>query len=188
MVRTQNNRRTISVELSLKSRVITVKGKYGEVTREFNHMKIEAFVDEASRTLVLGKWMATSKQKAVVRTLASHVTNMMNGVSKKFQYKMRLVYNHFPISIATLNSGRVVEIRNFLGEKRIRLVNLLPGVTCEKSANVKDEIILSGIDIEYVSRSAALIHQSTLVRNKDIRLFLDGIYVSEKGVVDVEGN
>lgn len=37
------------------------------------------------------------------------------------------------------------------------------------------------------SVSAALIQQATTVKNKDIRKFLDGIYVSEKGtVVDPE--
>lgn len=65
-------------------------------------------------------------------------------------------------------------------------VKLLPGVKIDKSKDVKDEIVLVGTDIELVSRSAALIHQSTLVKNKDIRKFLDGIYVSEKGTVDVE--
>ena len=30
---------------------------------------------------------------------------------------------------------------------------------------------------------AALIQQATTVKNKDIRKFLDGIYVSEKGTV-----
>lgn len=32
--------------------------------------------------------------------------------------------------------------------------------------------------------SAALIHQSVLVKRKDIRKFLDGIYVSDKTTVD----
>lgn len=32
---------------------------------------------------------------------------------------------------------------------------------------------------------AARIHQSVLVKRKDIRKFLDGIYVSEKGTIDV---
>jgi hypothetical protein len=41
----------------------------------------------------------------------------------------------------------------------VRVVNMLPGVTCERSAAVKDELILSGNDIELVSRSTALIHQ-----------------------------
>lgn len=32
--------------------------------------------------------------------------------------------------------------------------------------------------------TGALIHQAVLVHNKDIRKFLDGIYVSEKGAID----
>ena len=34
-----------------------------------------------------------------------------------------------------------------------------------------------------LSVPAALIQQATTVKNKDIRKFLDGIYVSEKGTV-----
>ncbi|CAF4399925.1 unnamed protein product, partial [Adineta steineri] len=48
------------------------------------------------------------------------------------------------------------------------------------STKQKDELVLEGNDIELVSRSAALIQMSTSVKNKDIRKFLDGIYVSEK--------
>ena len=44
-------------------------------------------------------------------------------------------------------------------------------------------MILEGNDIDLVSNSAALIQQATTVKNKDIRKFLDGIYVSEKGTV-----
>lgn len=47
------------------------------------------------------------------------------------------------------------------------------------SSAVKDELILTGNDIELVSRSSALIHQKCLVKKKDIRKFLDGIYLSE---------
>ena len=43
--------------------------------------------------------------------------------------------------------------------------------------------MLTGNDVELVSRSCALIHQSCLVKNKDIRKFLDGIYVSDKSTL-----
>lgn len=57
------------------------------------------------------------------------------------------------------------------------------GVTVTNSKAQKDELILEGNSIEDVSRSAALIQQSTTVKNKDIRKFLDGLYVSEKTTV-----
>uniref|UniRef100_A0A7N0V8Y7 Large ribosomal subunit protein uL6 alpha-beta domain-containing protein n=1 Tax=Kalanchoe fedtschenkoi TaxID=63787 RepID=A0A7N0V8Y7_KALFE len=77
------------------------------------------------------------------------------------------VYAHFPINASITNGSKGIEIRNFLGEKK----------------KVKDEIVLDGNDIELVSRSCALINQKCHVKNNDIRKFLDGIYVSEKGKI-----
>lgn len=172
-----------AVDVTIKAREVYVKGKFGELRRSFKHISADVKVDSETRTVTVSQWLATTVEKSVVHTLCSHITNMVKGVSSQFQYKMRLVYNHFPININVANGGKVVEIRNFLGEKRTRVVKLLPGVICVKSTNVKDELVLTGIDIENVSRSCALIHQNALVRKKDIRHFLDGIYVSEKGVV-----
>ena len=124
-------------------------------------------------------WFAKKKQLASVRTICSHIENMIVGVTRGFLYKMRFVYSHFPINVSL--SGNNVEIRNFLGERRVRKVPLLPGVKYDRSANVKDEISLSGTDICNVSLTAARIQQATAVRHKDLRKFLDGIYVSEKG-------
>ena len=70
--------------------------------------------------------------------------------------------------------------RNFLGEKIVRHVTMQPGVDVEASKNVKDELQLSGNSLEAVSQSAADIQQICRVRNKDIRKFLDGLYVSDR--------
>lgn len=60
------------------------------------------------------------------------------------------------------------------------------GVDVEASKTQKDELILSGNSLENVSQSAADIQQICRVRNKDIRKFLDGLYVSERGNVTEE--
>jgi large subunit ribosomal protein L9e len=110
---------------------------------------------------------------------------MIIGVTKGFKYKMRFCYAHFPINVTSVNQNgkTIVEIRNFLGEKKVRRVELLEGVTYTRTNDVKDQIEISGIDIAKVSLSCAQISQSTAVKNKDIRKFLDGIYVSERGNV-----
>ena len=82
-----------------------------------------------------------------------------------------------------MQGGALLEVRNFLGEKFLRKVPMAPGVTVEISKAQKDELYVNGNDIELVSKSAARIQQSTTVKNKDIRKFLDGLYVSEKTTI-----
>ncbi|RWS28229.1 60S ribosomal protein L9-like protein [Leptotrombidium deliense] len=168
-----------NVTVTVKNRRVTVKGPRGTLTRSFHHTQLDMKM-VGKRRLVVQKWFGIRKELATVRTVCSHIENMIVGVTKGFLYKMRSVYAHFPINVTTHENNQLVEIRNFLGEKFIRRVRMQPGVTCTNSTAQKDELIIQGNDIELVSRSAARIQQSTTVKNKDIRKFLDGIYVSEK--------
>ncbi|XP_065186538.1 large ribosomal subunit protein uL6-like [Sycon ciliatum] len=168
------------VEVKTKGRSISVKGPRGSLHRNFNHIRLE-FTRVSATKLRFDMWFSTSKELACIRTVSSHITNMMVGVTKGYKYKMRSVYAHFPINCAITEGGTIIDIRNFLGEKFVRQVKMLEGVKVMASPKQKDELILEGNDLELVSRSAALIQQSTTVKKKDIRKFLDGIYVSEKG-------
>ena len=123
---------------------------------------------------------------------------------------MKQANRHFPIHAVISSDAKVVEIKNFLGilfiasqftymllkigEKIVRKINLLPGVTAYKKEETKDEITLIGTDINNVSLSCnyyhtflifiqtigALINQCMTVGRKDMRKFLDGIYISER--------
>lgn len=73
------------------------------------------------------KWFGKSKQLASLRTVTAHIENMFTGVLKGFRYFMRSVYAHFPINVAIEDGGKRVEIRNFLGEKRTRVIHMLDG-------------------------------------------------------------
>merc|ERR1712076_138668 len=173
------------VDASVKSRVVTVKGPRGTLIKSFKHLAVDISMPD-KKTVRVEKWFGKKKQLAAVRTVCSHITNLICGVTKGYKYKMRAVYAHFPINCAISEGGTLVEVRNFLGEKFIRKVRMHEGVTCENSKDQKDELTLTGNSIEDVSQSVALIQQSTTVKNKDIRKFLDGLYVSEKGHVVAE--
>jgi ribosomal protein L6P/L9E len=40
--------------------------------------------------------------------VTSGIKNMMVGVTKGFEYKMRMVYSHFPINVSIENEGKVL--------------------------------------------------------------------------------
>jgi large subunit ribosomal protein L9e len=176
-----------NVDLSVKTRNVTVTGPRGTITKNFQHSRIEMNITTSKKgvkTLHLDMYFGNRKERARLRTIKSHINNMITGVTKGYEYKMRLVYAHFPINVNFENDDKDVAIRNFLGEKKVMNVRLDEGVKCERSADVKDQLVLSGIDINAVSQSAANIQQKCRVKSKDIRKFLDGIYVSERGNVD----
>lgn len=168
------------VKAASKSRLVTVTGPRGTLSKDFKHVDIDIKVTQSHVHLQV--WFGLRKHNATIRTVATHIENLFKGVTKGFQYKMKSAYAHFPINVNITGDKDTVEIRNFLGEKVIRRIKLLDGVTASQTG-VKDEIALVGNSLENVSQSAATIQQSTAVKNKDIRKFLDGIYVSERGLI-----
>ena len=175
------------VEVSLKARKISVKGPRGSLNRDFTHLpRIDLFHNKEENKIYATMFFSSNKRLACLRTVCSHISNLFDGVTKGFRYKMRAVYAHFPVNMNIGGKGEKIEIRNFLGEKRTRVCNMLEGVKISRDDSVKDCLVLEGNDIDNVSKSAALIHMSCLVKKKDIRKFLDGFYVSEKGVIQTD--
>jgi large subunit ribosomal protein L9e len=170
------------VKIEAKCREICVTGPRGTLQRSFKHVDLE--IKPIGKNLKVILWFGNRKERACLRTICSHIKNMITGVTKGYEYRMRFVYAHFPINTNIINDKKTIEIRNYLGEKIIRRVNMRPGVKIEVSSRQKDEIILTGNDLAAVSQSAADIQQSTAVKNKDIRKFLDGIYVSERNIIE----
>jgi len=175
-----------NVKVSIKSRLVTVEGPRGKLVKDLSHLAVNFSVLKPG---VIGIEIHHGNRKnvATLRTVRTLINNLIIGVTKGFKYKMRYVYAHFPINVNVDKNAETgnweVEIRNFIGEKIVRRVVMAPGVEVEISKNQKDELVLFGNSLEGVSQSAADIQQICKVRNKDIRKFLDGLYVSEKGNV-----
>ncbi|MDG7037509.1 MAG: 50S ribosomal protein L6, partial [Nitrososphaerota archaeon] len=69
-------------------------------------------------------------------------------------------------------------IENFYGER-------VPRTASITSSDVKisvsgDDVVVEGPCLEDVSQTAGNIEQATRVRRKDVRVFLDGVYIYEK--------
>merc|ERR1739848_944622 len=170
------------ISCTVNNRVVTIKGKRGVLRKSFKHTQLDVKMIGKKR-LQAEKWFGNRKDIATVRTVISHIENMMKGVTNGYRYKMKSVYAHFPINIAIQDEGATVEVRNFLGEKYVRRVTMAGGVKCVQTGQ-KDEIAVEGNDLELVLviHTAKIIH--ALPKNKDIRKFLDGIYVSDKESIE----
>ena len=162
------------VNVTLQDGAVKVKGPNGELVRTLRnpHIKIEKQNDE----VVIHADFPRKKTKALVGTYAAHIRNMVAGSQKDWEYKMKIVYAHFPIKVKV--QGESITIDNFLGEKTPRKARARKGVKVKATA---EEVIVTGADIEAVSQTAANIEQATAVRGFDRRVFQDGIYITAKG-------
>ncbi|MCS7117696.1 MAG: 50S ribosomal protein L6 [Thaumarchaeota archaeon] len=155
--------------------VLRVKGPLGELTLDFRVAGVEFIGSDGG--LVVRVHGKGKKAKALLGTVRAKVRNAALGVTKGFTYKLKIVKTHFPMSVKV--QGDTLLIENFTGERVPRTIKLVPGV---KVAVKGDDVIVSGIDKEKVGLTAGMIEQATKIREKDLRKFLDGIYVYEKSV------
>ena len=161
------------IEVNLDGTKLIVKGKEGENKRDFKIRKISIEKRDNQIKLICKK--ATKNEKKVMNTLASHIINMIKGVQHKFEYKLKICFSHFPITIEIKENE--ANIKNFLGEKIPRKVKILKGV--EVSAS-KDEITVKSTDRELGGQTSANFEKATWIRMRDRRIFQDGIFIISK--------
>jgi large subunit ribosomal protein L6 len=78
--------------------------------------------------------------------------------------------------------GKEVQVENFFGERTARVSTIVGDAT--KVTLAGEDLVVSGPSLEDVSQTAANIELSTKIKDKDQRVFLDGLYVysREEGV------
>lgn len=167
------------VQVQVEGMKIKVSGPKGEVERDFSHARGISIKVEGN-TVLVEAFFADRERKALVGTIAAHIRNMITGVTKGYRYKLKIIYSHFPISVK-VQDGKVI-IENFLGERAPRVAKVAsPRVTVKVQG---EDIIVEGIDVEEVGQTAANIELAAKVRDFDRRVFVDGIYIYEKGVAE----
>jgi large subunit ribosomal protein L6 len=163
------------VKVELKGDDILVTGEGVALKREFRHPRIHVLV-EKGRVLVTCDY-PSKEDVALMGTTISHIRNMITGVTEGFEYKMKIVYSHFPIKASVNKEQSVFVVENFLGERSPRIARILG----DTEININgDEVILTGSDIQNVGQTAANIEQVTMIKGYDPRVFQDGIYITQK--------
>ncbi len=160
-------------QVSLDDKTVTVQGSKGTLTRTFPEPQTSIKIE--GNEVYVGTHVSRKRARALVGTVVAHIRNMMLGVRLGYEYEMKIVYSHFPITVELKDKTMI--IKNFIGERGVRKARIVGDVQIRTT---EDEIFISGIDLEHVSQSAANIQQACKIRDKDRRVFLDGIYVIRK--------
>ncbi len=163
------------VTATLTKDTLNVKGSKGDVTRTFSHPKVSISMEGNKIVLLAPK--ATRREKTIICSFESHITNMVEGVQEPYIYKLKICSGHFPMNVSV--SGNEVIIKNFLGEAVPRRVEIVKGAQVKING---EEIVVTSPDVEVAGQTAANIESACRITNRDRRIFQDGCYITEKAV------
>ncbi|MFB6075552.1 MAG: 50S ribosomal protein L6 [Candidatus Aenigmatarchaeota archaeon] len=162
------------VDVEIKDSAVKVSGEKGEVHKELFHPLIK--ISKKGDKIKITSESKKKQMKALIGTYKAHIENMFMGVTEGFEYKLKAVFEHFPMSLES-HPDKLV-IKNFLGEKSPREAEILEGVEVDVD---EQEITVTGIDKEKTGQTAANIERTADPGNKkDRRIFSDGIYIVKK--------
>ncbi len=159
------------VSITKQENYIIAKGSFGSVQKDFT--KMPAVIDLQDEKIVIKSQGNRKKDFALVNTMQSVINNMIKGSTKGFTYKLKIVFAHFPITVKI--KGRDIHVENFFGERSARTSKIIGNDT--KVTVQGEDVIVTGPNIENVSQTAANLELATRIKNKDSRVFLDGVYI-----------
>ncbi len=149
---------------------IAISSQGKKVSRELGKEKIQLKVE--GNKIIVQTQKSSKRENALLNTLESHIQNLVKGLEKPFEYKLAIVYSHFPMTVSV--KGEWVEINNFMGEKKPRKSRVLPDTQVEVKGK---EIAVKSPDKEHAGQTAANLENATRVIGKDRRVYQDGIFI-----------
>ena len=160
------------VRVEIKDNAVSVQGSLGTNQRTFN--KNLLFVKKADNKIeidfVKSKKLQEKAEK-VEKAFKKELENDIQGVGKYFEKKMKIVFAHFPITAIVKENN--FYINNMIGERVPRIAKIVGSTKIEVKGQ---EVRLYGTKLDDVSQTAANIIKTCKIRDKDGRVFQDGLY------------
>ena len=161
------------VTVTKTKHMLSFVGPLGKTFKSFRSIPVDIEIVENKVTL---KAQGERKRDyAILHTARSIIRNICEGLVEGYTIKMKVVFAHFPITVKV--EGKKILIENFQGERAPRETKIVGNT---KVVPKGEDVILTGEVWTDITQTAANIELKTKVKNKDHRVFLDGIYVFEK--------
>lgn len=159
------------VEVEVNNQEITARKGSKEIRKKMPKVTLE----KKENKIIVKLDGNTKRQRKQINTVISHLLNIFLGLEKDYVYKLQICAVHFPMNVSV--KGNEVIIKNFLGETRERKAKIMENSKVEIE---KDIIIVTSPNKESAGQTAGNIEKRTRTRNKDRRIFQDGIYMIEQ--------
>ena len=161
------------VTITQKKHMLEFVGPLGKTYKSFRTIPVKIEIVEGK---VIIKTIGFRKRDyAILHTARSIIRNICEGLIEGYTIKMKIVFAHFPITVKV--EGKTILIENFQGERAPRTTKIVGNT---KVIPKGEDILLTGEVWTDITQTAANIELKTKVKNKDHRVFLDGIYSYEK--------
>ena len=168
------------VSANLSGSSLEVQGPNGSVSRQFISSRVN--LNQENGSLVVEVELPRRKEKAVAGTWRAHISNMVRSVTDGFEYRMKAVYSHFPMTLSVNADHSEFTVTNLLGEKvPRRAVLIYHSFGVEVKVEKKVHVVITGADRDKVGQTAAIIERACRVTGRDRRVFQDGVYIVSKG-------
>ena len=161
------------VKVSQNKHMLKFEGPLGKTFKSFRNIPVTISI--AENKIILKTIGFRKRDYSILHTSRSIVRNICEGLIEGYTIKMKVVFAHFPITVKV--EGKVILIENFQGERAARRTRIIGNT---KVIPKGEDVILTGEVWTDITQTAANIELKTKVKNKDHRVFLDGIYVYEK--------
>ena len=161
------------VTVTVNKHMVSFVGPLGKTHKSFKRIPVNIVINEGK--IQLSTIYYKKKDYAILHTARSIIRNICEGLVTGYTVKMKVVFSHFPITVKV--EGRKILIENFQGERAPRLTHIVGNT---KVIPKGEDVILTGEVWTDITQTAANIELKSKVKNKDHRVFLDGIYAFEK--------
>ncbi|MBI2654667.1 50S ribosomal protein L6 [Candidatus Woesearchaeota archaeon] len=162
-----------NIAASFNGQLLVIKGPKGEVKRQIKHHNI--FIKIYEKKIIFESKGHTKENKKTIGSLAAHLKNMVKGSAQGHTYILKICSGHFPMNVSV--SGKKLVVKNFLGEKVPRVLDLKEGVDVKVEG---DMIRVTSLNKEIAGQASADIEQMTRRPGYDTRIFQDGIHIINK--------
>jgi len=161
------------VKVTQKKHMLAFEGPLGKTFKSFRSIPVN--IEILENKILLQAMGEKKRDYAILHTARSIIRNICEGLIEGYTIKMKVVFAHFPITVKV--DGKDILIENFQGERAPRKTKIVGNT---KVSPKGEDVILTGEVWTDITQTAANIELKTKVKNKDHRVFLDGVYVFEK--------